>query len=360
MDHSNLANAANISSPAEAAPSPTIAVATPPPQSTLIAVCLLVIATILLATALSYTRSMMIPFVFSLFLSYFVSPWVGFFKRYLRFPHWLAVMGAMGLLVAIISFFGMILSGSVNRLIDSFYLYEVRLAEILQMATDFLASFDVKLDKATILSHVRDLSVFGYLQSAAGLAMTFVVDFMLVMVFLIFLVSGQATGEKKIGIGAEINDKVRGYIFTKILTNLLTALCVWIIYLALGLDLSLLFATLCFLLGFIPTLGCVIATLLPLPIALIQYQDPWPIWAVLVFPAIIQILIGNILEPKLLGRGLDLHPITILLSLMFWGLIWGVAGMFLAVPITAVMKIVLDKHPLTHHFSEVLAGRSPI
>ena len=70
--------------------------------------------------------------------------------------------------------------------------------------------------------------------------------------------------------------------------------------------------------------------------------------------------IKNILEPKLLGKGLDLHPITILISLMFWGLIWGVAGMFLAVPITAVLKIVLEKMPLTYHLSEVLAGRSPI
>jgi AI-2 transport protein TqsA len=120
------------------------------------------------------------------------------------------------------------------------------------------------------------------------------------------------------------------------------------------------FASLCFFLCFIPTLGSIVSTLLPLPVALVQYHEAWPIWAALLFPTLIQALIGNILEPKFLGRGLDLHPVTILLSLMFWGLIWGVAGMFLAVPITAVLKIVLDKNPLTHHFSEVLAGRSPI
>jgi AI-2 transport protein TqsA len=120
------------------------------------------------------------------------------------------------------------------------------------------------------------------------------------------------------------------------------------------------FATLCFLLCFIPTLGSIVATLLPLPIALVQYHEAWPVWLVILLPALVQIVVGNILEPKFLGRGLDLHPITILLSLMFWGLIWGIAGMFLAVPITAVLKIVLHRHPLTHHFSEMMAGRSPL
>ena len=332
----------------------------PAPQNTLIAGCLLVIATILLATALSYTRTMMIPFVFALFLSYFVAPWVGFFKGRWNFPHWLAVMLSILLFLGILAGFFLVLRGSIIRMVDSFFLYEERLSQLGQMGVDFLGRFELRLDRDTIMAKIRDLSIFSYLQSAAGTAMAFLLDVLLVMVFLIFLVSGKGIGEKKVGIGAEIDDKIRGYILTKILSNLLTAICVWIIYFSLDLDLSLMFATLCFLLCFIPTLGSIVATLLPLPIALIQYDEPWRIWLILLLPSVIQILIGNILEPKLLGRGLDLHPITILLSLMFWGLIWGVAGMFLAVPITAVLKIVLDKHPLTHHFSEVLAGRSPI
>ncbi|RYZ98547.1 MAG: AI-2E family transporter, partial [Proteobacteria bacterium] len=254
----------------------------------------------------------------------------------------------------------LVLRGAIIRLVDGFYLYEERLAQLGQIGADLLDRFEIKIDRATILARIRDLSIFPYLQSAAGTAMAFVVDFLLVIVFLIFLVSGKGIGEKKQGLGGEIDDKIRSYILTKILSNFLTALCVWIVYMAFDLDLALMFATLCFLLCFIPTLGSIVATLLPMPIALVQYNASWPIWGVLLFPALIQVVIGNILEPKLLGRGLDLHPITILLSLMFWGLIWGVAGMFLAVPITAVLKIILDKHPLTHHFSEMLAGRSPI
>lgn len=330
------------------------------PQTTLITACLLVISTILLGVALSYTRTMMIPFVFALFLSYFVAPWVGFLKQKGKFPHWLAVMASILAFMMILVFFALILRGSIIKMVDSFYMYEERLATLAQEVSVFFARFDLQIDKASILSRIRDLPVFSYLQSAAGTAMAIILNFLLVIVFLIFLVSGKGISGKKIGLGAEIDDKIRNYIVTKILSNLLTAICVWIVYFSMGLEFPLMFATLCFLLCFIPTLGSIIATILPLPVALMQYQEAWPIWVILLFPAVIQLVIGNILEPKFLGRGLDLHPITILLSLMFWGLIWGIAGMFLAVPITAVLKIVLDKHPLTHHFSEVLAGRSPI
>ncbi len=330
------------------------------PQSTLTTVSLLVIATILLAVALSYTRSMMIPFVFSLFLSYFLAPWVTFFRQKLRFPHWLSVIGSMTLFLSILAFFALILRGSILQMIESFSLYEQKLSVVAQVVVDLAATFDIALDKEYILQRVQTLPIFSYVQSAASTAFHFLTDFLLMLVFLIFLISGQSLANKKSGIGIEIDAKIRAYILTKVLSNLFTAICVWIIYLALDLDLAMMFALLCFLLCFIPTLGSLIATLIPLPIAFLQYEDPWRIWVVILFPALIQILVGNVIEPKLLGKGLDLHPITILLSLIFWGLIWGVAGMFLAVPITAVLKIVLDKHPLTKNFSEVLAGRSPI
>jgi len=334
--------------------------ALPPALNTLQTASLLVIATILTAVALSYTRSMMIPFVFALFLSYFVAPALGFLKRQARFPHWLAVMTSMSIVLLLCTLFFLVLQGSVYRMIESFSQYEERVYQVTRDLVAFAARFDVKLDQASVMARVRELPIFAYLQSAAGLTLGFIADFMLVMVFLVFLVSGKKTGEHKEGLAGEIDSKIRSYILTKILSNVFGALCVYIVYLSLGLDLSLMFAMLCFLLGFIPTLGSVIATLLPLPIAYLQYEETWPIWAVIIGPVLIQTVLGNFVEPKFIGRGLDLHPVTILLSLMFWGIIWGIAGMFLAVPIMAVLKIILERHPLTAKISEVLAGRSPI
>ncbi len=332
----------------------------PPALNTLQTVSLLVIATILSAVALSYTRAMMIPFVFALFLSYFVAPPIGFLKKEGRFPHWLAVTSSLLGALLFCALFFLILRGSIMRMIDNFYQYEAKLMQVTEVIIAFFARFEVRLDHASLMARIRDLPIFSYVQSAAGVTLGIVADFLLVFIFLAFLVSSETTGEKKTGLGGEIDVKIRAYIITKIISNVAGAAAIWIVYIVLGLDLALLFAMLSFVLGFIPSVGSIISVLLPLPIAYLQWENTWPFWAVLIVPMVIQTVIGNVLEPKFLGRGLDLHPVTILLSLMFWGIIWGIAGTFLAVPITAVLKIILERHPLTHHFSEVLAGRSPI
>lgn len=185
-----------VVSPIEPPPPPAV----PPALQTLNTASLLVIATILSAVALSYTRSMMIPFVFALFLSYFVAPAVGFLRRRWRFPHWLAVTATMAAVLLLCFGFGVMLQGSVYRMIDSFYQYEEKLAQVMQSVADLAARFDVKLDHASIMARLRDSSVFGYVQSAAGATLGFAADFLVVMVFLTFLVSGRNTGEKKSGL----------------------------------------------------------------------------------------------------------------------------------------------------------------
>lgn len=323
-----------------------------------IAACLFVIATILLAEALVYTKPVMVPFIFSLFLSYFVYPIVKIFSVRLRFPHWLAVIMAFVVFIAVLFSVGLIFSNSLIGVIDSFYQYQERLTGLTQAVVSFFARFNIHLGQALALEKVKEFPIFSYVQTAAGSAMTLLLDTSLVLIFLIFLVSGRESGGRQSGLGEEIDEKIRAYILTKIATSLLTSLLVWGTFMSFSLELATMFSLLCFFLCFIPTIGPIVATLLPLPVALIQYQTTAPIVCIVAIPAFIQILLGNLLEPKLLGKGLDLHPITILLSLMFWGLIWGISGMFLAVPITAVLKLVMERIPLTQRVSEVLAGRT--
>lgn len=331
---------------------------------TMIAACSFVMAAIMLAVALSYTRAIMIPFIVALFLSYFIYPVLEALQRRLHFPRWLAVICSLLLFALVLTGFGLLIRGSALKIIDSFYFYEEKLYRLTDAVIAFAARFNVKLDQATILSNVKQLPIFSYIQSAAGTAVTISMDILLILTFLIFLVSGRKSAvytephNDDLGLGEAIDLKIRSYILTKVTTSLVTGVLVWITLAIMNLELSLMFGVLAFFLNFIPTLGSVIATLLPLPIALMQYEEGWKILTVLLIPAFLQLVIGNILEPKLIGRGLDLHPITILLSLMFWGLIWGLAGMFLAVPITAVLKIVLERIALTKGVSEMLAGRS--
>ncbi len=117
------------------------------------------------------------------------------------------------------------------------------------------------------------------------------------------------------------------------------------------------FGLLAGVLTFIPNFGGVIATLLPLPVVLLDAKLSIPV-RILAFaiPATIQVLIGSLLQPKMTGQSLDLHPVVILLSLLFFTMIWGAGGAFLAVPLTATFKIIFEKIPNTRPLAAALAG----
>ena len=121
---------------------------------------------------------------------------------------------------------------------------------------------------------------------------------------------------------------------------------------------ALSFGVLAFLLNFIPNIGPIVASLLPIPLILLDPSGNI-VWMVAVITATstIQLISGNVVEPKLMGNSSDLHPVTILLGLMFWGMMWGIIGMFLATPITAAIKIVMERFEPTRQVANLMAGR---
>jgi AI-2 transport protein TqsA len=104
----------------------------------------------------------------------------------------------------------------------------------------------------------------------------------------------------------------------------------------------------------------VIATLLPVPVAIAQYPDSmWNVGLIVALLAIIQIVQGNFIEPKVLGSSLHLHPVIVLLAIGFWGLVWGLIGAFLAVPLTAIIRLVSLRIETLRPLARLLGGRIP-
>ena len=124
--------------------------------------------------------------------------------------------------------------------------------------------------------------------------------------------------------------------------SLLTALTVGIVLWIFDIDFLVVWVVLTFLLNFIPNIGSVLAVIFPTLIALVQYESFG--YAILVAGIVtgVQNIYGNLIEPKIMGDKLGLNPLVILLSLLLWGYIWGLVGMFLSVPITAVIKILVS------------------
>ncbi|MEW6195397.1 MAG: AI-2E family transporter [Bacteroidota bacterium] len=140
----------------------------------------------------------------------------------------------------------------------------------------------------------------------------------------------------------DITEQIQKYIVTKFLISLLLGIVVGIVSWAFGIKFFIIWAVLSILLNFIPNIGSVIAVLFISLMALIQFES----FSYALFVAstliLIQNLIGNLLEPKIFGNRLGLNPLVILLSLMLWGYLWGIIGMFLSVPLTAVLKIIIS------------------
>ena len=140
----------------------------------------------------------------------------------------------------------------------------------------------------------------------------------------------------------DITHQIQRYIATKFLISLLTGTIVGIILWIFNIDFTIVWAVLAFFLNFIPTIGSIIAIILPSVMALIQYESIGYMVLVAGIITLVQNIIGNVLEPKIMGDKLGLNPLVILLSLLLWGYIWGIAGMFLSVPLTAVIKIIIS------------------
>src|SRR5690606_28414174 len=143
----------------------------------------------------------------------------------------------------------------------------------------------------------------------------------------------------------------------KFLASAATGLLSYILLRALGINFAEIWALLIFIFNFIPTIGSIVATLFPSLMALAQSNDGFGLFfAVLLGITAIQILIGNVLEPRIVGQSLNLSPVVILFNLALWGAIWGIPGMFLCVPLLIITTIVLAHFPKTRPIAILLSS----
>ncbi len=140
----------------------------------------------------------------------------------------------------------------------------------------------------------------------------------------------------------DITEQVQRYVITKLLISLSLGVIVGFILWLFKIEFFIIWAFLAVLLNFIPNVGSVIAVILPALMALVQYGSFGYALLLTAVIIVVQNIIGNIVEPKIFGNRLGLNPLVILLSLLIWGYIWGIVGMFLAVPLTAIGKIIMS------------------
>ncbi|MCK5270879.1 MAG: AI-2E family transporter [Sedimentisphaerales bacterium] len=325
-------------------------------------VCLLVLTALAISTALYFFSAVLIPFVLAVFLYYCLTPVIDVQMKKLRFPRFAAILTTILLSCLIMFVFGSIISCALNEIIrhtDEYQKqFEQLISQILSSSPTEIFGINISENVST-QKYISGETIKNILTGTINGIMSILSNGMLVLIFLIFMLIGKSKDSSSTpGVLREIEASIKRYTLAMIFTSSITGFTVGLTLSLLGIKFAWMFGFLAFLLNFIPNIGSIIATLLPIPVILLSSDMSLLVrFLAVAIPAAIQFVIGNIVQPKIMGRSLDLHPIAILMSLIFFGIIWGIIGMFLATPITAVLKILLEKFDYTRPVANVLAGR---
>lgn len=328
-------------------------------QATLVTVSLVVLASVATAVGLAFTRPVMVPLVVATIVYYLVSPIADVLELKLRFTRWLSTFFVMLLVAAVLTGVGLLFITSARGLLGSADVYQVKMLDLASHISSWLDRMGYEMSRDALVAAVSEIPSTTVMQAGPKFAYALVQNSVLVMLFVIFLLLGRTRELIKHPVFRQIDRDIRRYLVLKTLISLATGVCFWVILTSFGIELALVFGVLTFVLNFIPSIGSIIATMLPIPIALVQFETLGPVIAVVVLMTMVQMVIGNGIDPLLMGQNLNLSPVTILAALVFWGLIWGVVGMLLAAPLTAILRIVLAQFETTRPMSELLAGRIP-
>lgn len=383
---------------------------------------MVILTFIAVAGALYYLREVLLPFVLALFIASGLVPilnamqkWLDSSRAFAVFATFILSIAATALLLFTIWFSvaGLLSSSGpysagvdkmldhIGVMLDQFYPIEksaivkpklMESAPTSGLGDETLEAFsaDSSVQMPTPADRWAPLQAFfvGRMDSIIHLTAKELVSLfssgLLVMIFLFFMLLGGSQARlPENNLWRDVDTHVREYIVTKTIISLVTGILCGVVLWFFGVPLAFVLGMLVFLLNYIPNLGPIIASLLPVPLVWVLIEATWDKQAAIaegaavasasdphmsvfkgvlaiVLVAVIQFVSGNVFETKIMGDQFRLHPIAILLSLMFWYMIWGMVGAFLAVPITSALKIVLAELENTKPVADLLEGNLTI
>jgi predicted PurR-regulated permease PerM len=258
------------------------------------------------------------------------------------------------LIMTMMFFIGLFFYSSIQSLYEEVPKYAGKFSEI---ADSILDRLDLPRDVFEQFSWVRTLS--SSLLAVSRQFVDFFRGLILMMLFLVFLLFERAhirpkvreafhhdTTLKIFRIYAHTAQQIGKYLSVKLLVSAATGFLVWLVLWVAGVEFAFLWSVLTFFFNFMPNIGSIIITIFIELFAILQFypsaREPLIVLAAM---TLIQQILGNLVEPALLGGRLNLSPVVIIFSLVIWGWIWGIAGMFLAVPLIVALKIVFENIP---------------
>ncbi|GGD55246.1 AI-2E family transporter [Lacimicrobium alkaliphilum] len=306
---------------------------------------------IVILAGIKAASAIVVPFLLSMFIAIACAPIIRRASLY-HIPKVLSVI----MVILIIVVFGFMLAGlvgqSMNEFTENLPGYKTQLGNELAWLAAQLSSLNIEIDRTQLLSYLDPglaMNMASNLLTSLGSVMT---NFFLILLTVVFMLFEADTIPKKVHIALANPDikikqvdrfltSVKNYLVIKTLISLVTGTIVGVVLYLLGLDHFMLWAVLAFLLNYIPNIGSILAAVPAVLLAFVQL-GPAMAGVVALFYIALNTLMGNMIEPKFMGRGLGLSTLVVFLSLIFWGWLLGTVGMLLSVPLTMIVKIALE------------------
>lgn len=304
-------------------------------------------------------KGILVPITIAIFLTFFFHPILTFLNIRLKIPKTISLIIIFIINFGVFYLLGLLVVSNIKGFTEraDFYAQNlgIFLSSLLQPFNITLSEFanflNVQLEALDTTSIIKEVFNLGILQSLISSFSSIMGDFFIVMIFWIFMIMGKEKFDERLRFAfmknqtsvdnhlKEINGQLQSYILYKTLISAVTGALFTFVLLLYGVDFAVFWGFLAFLLNYIPNIGSLLATIFPILIALLEYGLGITTISLSALLVAVQFIMGNLVEPKLLGERMDLSPVFVLFSLFFWGWIWGIVGMFLAVPIASVIKI---------------------
>lgn len=350
------------------------------PLTPLLALTSSLILVTLITTFLYRWSFVVVPLVLAAFVALILSTLASSLSRLTRLPYRLTLLLVLILVVSLGYLIGLVVYSSfVDIAQTDLSILRRRVEGLLEASYNIGNSFGFDMQKLSIQDFTFDriwtaLELQSLLRSLSSQALSMFATAVLVLLLAVFIMSEQnhvsgklraifTTSQRYDTIQsriATVREKVQIYVRVKTITGAMTGLCSTIALMAFGVEHAIFWGFLIFLLNFIPNIGSIIGVVLPTIFAWLTI-DSWTILALLTIILIaIQQIIGSFLEPKFMGSSLNISPLVVILSLIVWGSLWGLPGMFLCVPMTVILMLVLAQYPQTRAVAVLLSEKGEI
>lgn len=340
----------------------------------LLEIFLILASTVLTVHILISGSDLLIPFVIAVVIWYLIISItsaiqkVSFFKHHAPYP--LSLLLAMCVCVAILYTVFNLISSNIAEIISAVPMYQERFMNLITKTLDYFGVDKVPepfkvFDQSKVVSFATNLA--STITSIAG-------NMGVIFIYVLFLILEHRSFDSKLAYAIKdekrlnktqrvikkISTQIQSYIRIKTGLSIVTAFLSYAVMYFVGVDFANFWAQLIFFLNYIPTIGSIIATILPCLLTILQFDSWAPFFIVSITLISIQFLIGNIIEPKLIGKTVNLSGIVIILSLAVWGSIWGITGMFLCVPIMVILNIIFSNFDKTRPMAIMLSADGEI